>query len=131
MTYYKVWMKLNEQVNKTKRKTINKILFEGDEMAVLSKEFADDPCSKAKRQQMVIAARALLTSVTHLLILADLVDVQLILKSIRLVEDDLQHIHDASNQEELVHFYKQYGKDIVDLSQHAQRRQQVNEFEIK
>jgi hypothetical protein len=41
------------------------------------------------------------------------------------VEDDLQRIHDASNQEELVHFYKQYGKNIVDLSQHAQRRQQV------
>ncbi|CAF2495810.1 unnamed protein product [Rotaria sp. Silwood2] len=95
----------------------------GDEMAVLSKEFADDPCSKPKRQQMIVAARALLTSVTHLLIIADLVDVQLIFKSIRLVEDDLQHIHDASNQEELIHFYKQYGKDIVDLSQHAQRRQ--------
>jgi hypothetical protein len=57
----------------------------GDEMAVLSKEFADDPCSKPKRQQMILAARALLTAVTHLLILADLVDVQLILKSIRLV----------------------------------------------
>ena len=41
------------------------------------------------------------------------------------MEDDLQHIHDASNQEELIHYYKQYGKDIVDLSQHAQRRQQV------
>ncbi len=58
-------------------------------MAVLSKEFADDPCSKPKRQQMIIAARALLTSVTQLLILADLVDVQLILKSIRLVCFDL------------------------------------------
>jgi hypothetical protein len=46
----------------------------------------------------------------------------------RKVEDDLQHIHDASNQEELVHYYKQYGKDIVDLSQHAQRRQQVKIF---
>lgn len=41
------------------------------------------------------------------------------------VEDDLQHIYDASNQEELIHFYKQYGKDIIDLNSHAQRRQQV------
>ena len=56
-------------------------------MAALSKEFADDPCSKTKRQQMIVAARALLTSVTQLLILADLVDVQLILKSIRLVRE--------------------------------------------
>lgn len=57
-------------------------------MAALAKEFADDPCSKAKRQQMIVAARALLTAVTHLLVLADLVDVQLILKSIRLVENE-------------------------------------------
>ena len=41
------------------------------------------------------------------------------------MEDDLQRIHDASNQDELVHYYKQYGKDIVVLSQHAQRREQV------
>ncbi|CAF0749430.1 unnamed protein product [Didymodactylos carnosus] len=95
----------------------------GDQMAVLSKDFADDPCSKGKRQQMIAAAKVLLTSVTHLLILADLVDVQLILKSIRLVEDDLQQIRDASNQEELIHYYKQYGKDIIDLSNHAHRRQ--------
>lgn len=46
------------------------------------------------------------------------------------VEDDLQRIHDASNQDELIHFYKQYGKDIVDLSQHAQRRQQVTNSDV-
>ncbi|CAF3421133.1 unnamed protein product [Rotaria socialis] len=96
----------------------------GDEMVILSKEFADDPSSKVKREKMITAARALLTSVTHLLIIADLVDVQSILKSIRLVEDDLQHIRDAANQEELNHFYQQYGKDINDLNHHAQRRQQ-------
>lgn len=54
-------------------------------MATLSKDFADDPCSKTKREQMIVAARALLSSVTRLLMLADHVDVQLILKSIRLV----------------------------------------------
>jgi catenin alpha len=62
-----------------------KLNIKGDEMAGLSKEFADDPCSKSKREQMIIAARALLSSVTRLLILADHVDVKLILKSIRLV----------------------------------------------
>ncbi|CAF2404143.1 unnamed protein product [Rotaria sp. Silwood2] len=96
----------------------------GDEMVVLSREFADDPCSKTKREKMIIAARALLTAVTQLLILADLVDVQSILKSTRLVEEDLQHIYNVSNQEELIHYYKQYGKDLNDLNHHAQRRQQ-------
>ena len=54
-------------------------------MVEISKEFVDDPCSKPKREQMVNAAQALLAAVTHLLIIADLIDVQLILKSIRLV----------------------------------------------
>ena len=54
-------------------------------MVVLSKEFANDPCSKIKREKVIKTARTLLASVTHLLILADFVDVQFILKSIRLV----------------------------------------------
>ena len=97
-------------------------------MANLSKIFADDPCSKSKREQMIIAARALLASVTRLLILADQVDVQLILKSISLVENDLQHIYNAKNQEELNQFYKQYGKNINDLNYYTQQRQQVKIF---
>jgi catenin alpha len=103
----------------------------GDEMADRSKIFADDPCSKTKREQMITAARVLLTSVTRLLLLADRADVQLILKSIALVEKDLQLIFKASNQDELLQFYKQYGKDVNELNLHTQRRQQVNDFRVR
>ena len=48
-------------------------------------EFAEDPCSSMKRGAMVRAARALLSAVTRLLILADMVDVHLLLKSLRIV----------------------------------------------
>ena len=54
-------------------------------MRVASEEFAVDPCSSMKRGAMVRAARALLSAVTRLLILADMVDVHLLLKSLRLV----------------------------------------------
>lgn len=50
-----------------------------------STEFAADPCSLSKRGAMVRAARALLSAVTRLLILADMVDVHLLLKSLRMV----------------------------------------------
>uniref|UniRef100_A0A8C8FLK2 Catenin (cadherin-associated protein), alpha 1 n=1 Tax=Oncorhynchus tshawytscha TaxID=74940 RepID=A0A8C8FLK2_ONCTS len=40
-----------------------------------SGEFAEDPCSSVKRGNMVRAARALLSAVTHLLVLADMSDV--------------------------------------------------------
>ncbi len=100
----------------------------GDEMAELSKNFADDPCSKTKREQMIVAARMLLSSVTRLLLLADRVDVQMILKSVSIVEKDLQMIYKAGHHDELMQFYKQYGKDVNDLNLHTQRRQQVNDF---
>ena len=57
-------------------------------MGVASSEFAADPCSSMKRGAMVRAARALLSAVTRLLILADMVDVHLLLKSLRVVCDD-------------------------------------------
>jgi len=57
----------------------------GEQMRVASGEFASDPCSTMKRGAMVRAARALLSSVTRLLIIADMVDVHLMLKSLRIV----------------------------------------------
>lgn len=57
----------------------------GEVMRDSSTEFAADPCSLSKRGAMVRAARALLSAVTRLLILADMVDVHLLLKSLRMV----------------------------------------------
>ena len=57
----------------------------GNMMHTTSSEFADDPCSSLKRTAMVRAARELLSAVTRLLVLADMVDVYLLLKSLRAV----------------------------------------------
>lgn len=54
-------------------------------MHATSSEFADDPCSSLKRTAMIRAAHTLLSAVTRLLILADMVDVYLLLKSLRAV----------------------------------------------
>ncbi|KAG6928508.1 catenin alpha-2-like, partial [Chelydra serpentina] len=52
---------------------------QGETMRIASSEFADDPCSSVKRGTMVRAARALLSAVTRLLILADMADVMRLL----------------------------------------------------
>lgn len=54
-------------------------------MSSAAREFSEDPCSSLKRGNMVRAARNLLSAVTRLLILADMVDVHLLLKSLRVV----------------------------------------------
>lgn len=59
--------------------------FSGDSMRQASGEFAEDPCSSVKRGNMVRAARALLSAVTHLLVLADMSDVYKLLLQLKLV----------------------------------------------
>lgn len=59
--------------------------FAGETMRIASSEFADDPCSSVKRGTMVRAARALLSAVTRLLILADMADVMRLLSHLKIV----------------------------------------------
>ena len=58
-------------------------------MHIASKEFADDPCASVKRANMVRAARALLSSVTRLLCVADMADVYRLLASLRMVNHSI------------------------------------------
>lgn len=93
------------------------------------------------------SARALLLAVTRLLILADMVDVHLLLKSLRIVEvfyiriyfngdgwfkdgtrsllqDDLERLKNASNQAELMDGLRDFGRNATGLLREAARRQQ-------
>lgn len=88
------------------------------------REFSEDPCSSLKRGNMVRAARNLLSAVTRLLILADMVDVHLLLKSLHVVEDDLKKLKNASSQGELLENIKQFGRNASELMNQAAKRQQ-------
>uniref|UniRef100_A0A336MMC9 CSON001946 protein n=1 Tax=Culicoides sonorensis TaxID=179676 RepID=A0A336MMC9_CULSO len=96
----------------------------GQSMSIAAREFAEDPCSSLKRGNMVRAARNLLSAVTRLLILADMVDVHCLLKSLQIVEDDLDKLRNASSQDELVNNMKQFGRSANELIKQAAKRQQ-------
>ncbi len=55
---------------------------------------------------MVVAAKDLLSAVTRLLVLADMIDVHRLLRCLNLVQDDLERIRAVSSQQEL-----EEGKD--------------------
>lgn len=61
-------------------------------MRIASSEFADDPCSSVKRGTMVRAARALLSAVTRLLILADMADVMRLLSHLKVVSGTIPSV---------------------------------------
>lgn len=95
----------------------------GATMSVSAREFSDDPCSSLKRANMVRAARNLLSAVTRLLILADMVDVHLLLKSLHVVEEDLNNLRNASSQDELLNNMRQFGRNANELIKQAAKRQ--------
>lgn len=97
---------------------------EGNAMSIAAREFSEDPCSSLKRGNMVRAARNLLSAVTRLLILADMVDVHLLLKSLHVVENDLEKLKNASSQGELLDNIKAFGQNANELMNQAAKRQQ-------
>ncbi|KAH0515947.1 Catenin alpha-2 [Microtus ochrogaster] len=101
---------------------------QGETMRIASSEFADDPCSSVKRGTMVRAARALLSAVTRLLILADMADVMRLLSHLKIVEEALEAVKNATNEQDLANRFKEFGKEMVKLNYVAARRQQVGKI---
>lgn len=89
-----------------------------------AREFSEDPCSSLKRSNMVRAARNLLSAVTRLLILADMVDVHLLLKSLHIVENDLEKLKMASSNDELLNNIETFRHNANELMNQAAKRQQ-------
>lgn len=74
----------------------------GQHMSQMSRTFAQDPCSTAKRADIIKAARPLLLAVTRLLVVADMIDVQRLLNSLQDVENYLSILKNASGQQEVI-----------------------------
>ncbi|KAI5740495.1 hypothetical protein M8J76_004414 [Diaphorina citri] len=113
----------NPDIKQEMLSAVEEVRKTGDAMSLAAREFADDPCSSLKRGNMVRAARNLLSAVTRLLILADMVDVHLLLKSLRVVEDDLEKVKNASSQGELLDNIKAFGRNATELMAQAAKRQ--------
>ncbi|KAJ8394474.1 hypothetical protein AAFF_G00046850 [Aldrovandia affinis] len=97
---------------------------QGDSMKTASTEFAEDPCSSVKRGNMVRAARALLSAVTHLLVLADMADVYRLLLQLKLVEENLVKVRNAGTEQDLGIQYKALKPEVDKLNLMAAKRQQ-------
>ncbi|XP_075147153.1 catenin alpha [Haematobia irritans] len=114
----------NPDITQEMLAAVDEVRKSGDAMSIAAREFSEDPCSSLKRGNMVRAARNLLSAVTRLLILADMVDVHLLLKSLHVVEDDLNRLKNASSQDELMNNMRQFGRNANELIKQAAKRQQ-------
>lgn len=113
----------NPDITSEMLSAVEEVRKNGATMSISAREFSDDPCSSLKRGNMVRAARNLLSAVTRLLILADMVDVHLLLKSLHVVEEDLNNLRNASSQDELLNNMRQFGRNANELIKQAAKRQ--------
>uniref|UniRef100_A0A8D2AVZ0 Catenin alpha-1 n=1 Tax=Sciurus vulgaris TaxID=55149 RepID=A0A8D2AVZ0_SCIVU len=97
---------------------------QGDLMKSTAGEFADDPCSSEKQGNVGWAARALLSAVTRLLILADMTDVHKLLVQLKVVEDGILKLRNAGNEQDLGIQYKALKPEVDKLNLMAAKRQQ-------
>jgi hypothetical protein len=102
---------------------ISDIRKSGSNMAEASRDFANEPLVTQKRINMIKASRDLLGAIATLLTIADVIDVNQLIKVIQLVQNDLSNLKNASNQDELTHYFKSYGKNLIELTNLAGKRQ--------
>jgi catenin alpha len=96
----------------------------GAVLAVDARDFTADPCSAARRGVLVSAARALLAAVARLLILADMIDVHVLLQSVARARSDLEFVgRSASSEPELIEGMRRFNASSGRLVQLAGRRQ--------
>ena len=106
----------NETMRADLLQSIHEIRMSGNLMIEASRDFASEPTSTQKRMLMAEASRDLLNSIAQLLAVADAVDVNALLGSIQAVQQDLINLKNSSNQDELTHHFKNYGRNLIELT---------------
>ncbi|XP_066857204.1 catenin alpha-3 isoform X4 [Anser cygnoides] len=97
---------------------------ESQALKVSAEAFTSDPCYLPKRQAVVQAARCLLTAVTRLLILADMVDVAYLLEHLAVFQRTFEMLRNVSSKSDLQKTYQKFRKDLENLDYLAFKRQQ-------
>ena len=104
----------------------------GHNLILTSREFTGDPCSSVRRGQMVRAAQELLSSVARLLILADMLDVHVLLMRVDQAKQDLEFMAGVSSQKQLMEGMRRLEASVTSLSQLAHIRQrEVKDPDLK
>ncbi|XP_044259830.1 catenin alpha-like [Tribolium madens] len=113
----------NPQVAQELTTVIEEIRSTGKVMIGASGDFVANPCNTTQRSELIKSARNLLRSVTRLLILADMLDVQLLLKTTQSVEADLRKLREVKSHSELDKTFKNFTLNANNLIQQAAKRQ--------
>jgi catenin alpha len=113
----------NPEMSNELMDSIGDIRTVGNSVVETARDFVNEPISSQKRAQVVKSAHELLNAIARLLTLADVIDINTLMRCMQSVQQDLQNLKTSSNQDELTHHFKTYGRDLVELANLAGKRQ--------
>ncbi|VDP04925.1 unnamed protein product [Soboliphyme baturini] len=104
------------------REALDVVKTTGNDMIVASRDFVKDPTSSSLRATVIKAARALLSSVTRLLIVADMIDVHLLIRHMKDTRRVLEQLNKANSQQEVIDNFDRLQKELERLNMESNRR---------
>lgn len=113
----------NPEISNELMQSIGEIRNAGNVVVEAARDFVNEPISAPKRQMLVKASHDLLGYIARLLALADVIDMNSIMRSIEVIQQDLQQLKASSNQDELMHHFKSYTRNLAELNCIAGKRQ--------
>jgi catenin alpha len=113
----------NPEMSNELMESIGEIRTVGNAMVESAREFVNEPISSQKRSLMVKTSHDMLSSIARLLTIADMIDINMLMRYIQLVQQDLQNLKTSSNQDDLTHHFKSYGRNLIELANLAGKRQ--------
>lgn len=91
-------------------------------MVLSGSEFVRETSSVQRRARVIRASRILLSAVARMLIMADMIDVQLMLKKIEQIKANLSKIVSAESKQELSELYGLLQPNLKELDELTRRR---------
>lgn len=101
-----------------------------NQMLQVAAHFAKEPTSSEKRLIVIQRARELLCYVARILTLADLIDSKQLHIIVDKLKSNLNAMKNASSQEELLAFFKEYGVNFKELMLLTKKALTVNTIKI-
>ena len=113
----------NPEMSNELMQSIGEIRSVGNAMVEAAREFVNEPISSGKRSIMVKTSHDLLGAIAQLLTVAELIDINALVRAMTLVQQDLASLKASNNQDELTHHFKSYGRNVIELASLAGKRQ--------
>ncbi|KAL3101300.1 hypothetical protein niasHT_028056 [Heterodera trifolii] len=112
----------NGKVLKKLKEALDAVASSGDQLLSIAVNFVRNPENAALRAQVVEASKVTLLAVVRLLVMADMIDVEILLRQVETVREKLDDVGTANTEKQLVQTYRNLEVELKELIEMTKKR---------